>query len=109
MVFSLVHMVVRWLIGLVVVLSRGASPTRLSRSSCVMRRLCCAVRSRVAGTNRRTGSGSRCCPGLSLAPFRSMVFLVTPVTISRWYRRLVARKWTCAARVGQRRVRRSRS
>src|SRR3954471_23833485 len=98
MVLSLVYAVVRWLIGLVGVLSRGDLSREvelvvLCHENAVLRRR--VPRPRYEPADRLWFVAlSR------LVPRRlwSMVFPVTPVTILRWHGRLVARRWTCTDR-----------
>jgi putative transposase len=101
MVFSLTFRVIWWLIGLVVVLSRRDLSNEIEllvlRPEPVGRRI---ARSHVLAMRRPTGSGSWRCPGFCLAA-ASTVFPVTPATILRWHRDLVARRWCgCGNRVG---------
>jgi putative transposase len=94
MVFSLAYALVRWLIGLVVVLSRGDLSKEvellvLRHENAVLRRQ--VPRPRYQPADRIwLAALSRCVPRRRW----SAVFPVTPATILRWHRRLVARKWT---------------
>lgn len=64
-----------------------------------MRTRCCAASSAAdCGGIRPTGSGSRRCPGWVSRHRWTEVFPVTPATILRWHRDLVARKWDYTSR-----------
>jgi putative transposase len=94
MVFSLAYRLVRWLIGRVVVLSRGDLSKAvellvLRHENAVLRRH--VPRPRYQPADRIwLAALSRC---VSRRRW-SAVFPVTPATILRWHQRLVARKWT---------------
>jgi hypothetical protein len=94
MVFSLAYTLVRLLIGLVVVLSRrdlsnGIELLVLRHENAVLRRQ--LPRPRYVPADRLWFVAL-----LRVLPRQrwSTVFPVTPVTILRWHRRLVARRWT---------------
>jgi putative transposase len=94
MVFSLVYLVVRWLLGLVVVFCRGEVSKEvevlvLRHENAVLRRQVPHPRYRPAD-RFWFAALSRLIPGRNW----SAVFPVTPATILRRHRRLVARKWT---------------
>src|SRR5882757_5902530 len=94
MVFRLAYTLVRWLIGLVVVLSRRDLSNEiellvLRHENAVLRRQ--LPRPRYAPADRLWF--------VALSRFLprgrwSTVFRVTPATILRWHRDLVARRWT---------------
>ncbi|MDX6433294.1 MAG: putative transposase [Streptosporangiaceae bacterium] len=94
MVFSLVYTLVRWLISLAVVLSRGDLSKEvellvLRHENAVLRRQ--VPRPRYQPADRIwLAALSRLVPRCRWP----VVFPVTPATILRWHRRLVARKWT---------------
>jgi transposase len=98
MVLSLVYVVVRWLIGLVGVLSRGDLSKEvellvLRHENAVLRRQ--VPRPRYESADRLWFTALSWFLPRRLRP---IVFPVTPATILRWHRRLVARKWTYADR-----------
>jgi hypothetical protein len=61
--FTLVYVIVRSMLGLLVVLFRRDLSKTLSCWSCAMRMRCCAARSHACGTSRRTGRGWPRCLG----------------------------------------------
>jgi transposase len=94
MVFSLAYRLVRWLIGLVAVLSRGDLSKEVELL--VLRHENVVLRRQVPRPHYQPADRiwlaalSRCVQRRRW----SVVFPVTPATILRWHRRLVARKWT---------------
>jgi hypothetical protein len=94
MVFSLVYMVVRWLTGLVVVLSRGDLSKEVELL--VLRHENAVLRRQVPRPRYEPADRIWLAALSRLVPRRrwSVVFPVTRATILRWHQRLVARKWT---------------
>src|SRR5262245_47980918 len=100
MVLFLVYMVVRWLIGLVVVFCRGDRSKDvellvLRHENAVLRRQ--VQRSHYTSADRLWFAALS---GLVPRGRWTVLFPVTPATILRWHRRLVARKWTYTDRRG---------
>lgn len=98
MVFSLVYLTVRRLLGLVVVIQRGEVSKDvellvLRHENGVLRRQ--VPRPRYESADRLWFAALSWLVPRRLWP---AVFPVTPATILRWHRRLVARKWTYADR-----------
>jgi putative transposase len=98
MVLSLVYAVVRWPIGLVGVLSRGDLSKEVELL--VLRQENAVLRRQIPRPRYEPADRIWFAALSRLVPRRlwSMVFPVTPATILRWYRRLVACRWTCTDR-----------
>jgi len=106
MLLSILYQLVRWLLGLTVVLvrrdlSRDAELLVLRHENAVLRRQVTRVRYTPADRMWLTAL-------LGLLPRRrwAQIFPVTPATILVWHRKLISRKWDYTAR---RRPRRPRS
>jgi transposase len=93
MVLSLVYAVVRWLLGLVGVLARGDLSKEVELL--VLRHENAVLRRQVPGPRYEPADRIWFAALSRLVPRHlwSMVFPVTPATILRWHRRLVARRW----------------
>ena len=95
MIFSAVYLLVRCLLSCLMLLARGevskdAELLVLRHENAVLRRH--VPRPRYEPADRLWFAAlSRLVPRRRWA----MVFPVTPATILRWHRRLIARKWTC--------------
>jgi putative transposase len=96
--FSLVHLVVRWLPGVVVVLCRGEVSKDVELL--VLRHKNAVLRRQVPHSRYRPADRFwlAALSRLVLRCRRPAMFPVTPATLLRWHRRLVARKWTCTGR-----------
>jgi putative transposase len=94
MVFSLAYTLVRWLIGLAAVLSRGDLSKEVELL--VLRHENAVLRRQVPRPRYQPADRIWFAALSRFVPRRrwSAVFPVTPATILRWHRRLVARKWT---------------
>jgi hypothetical protein len=98
MVFSLVYALVRWLVGLAVVFSRGDLSKEVELL--VLRHENAVLRRQVPRPGCQPADRIWLAALSWLVPRCRwpVVFLVTPATILRWHRCLVARKWTCTDR-----------
>ena len=100
MVVSLCYMVLRWLLRLIVLRTRSNECKELE--IVVLRHELATLRRRTRRPAIRTidrlflAAASRLLP---LASWRS--FIVTPATLLRWHRRLVAKRWTYACPAGR--------
>jgi putative transposase len=92
--FSLVYLVVRWLLGVVVVLCRGEVSKDVELL--VLRQENAVLRRQVPHPRYQPTDRFWLAALSRLVPRRRWpaMFPVTPATLSRWHRRLVALKWT---------------
>src|SRR3954471_5944557 len=100
MPFALAYMIVRFVLALVSVLVRGDASKEAELL--VLRHENAVLRRQVSNPGYEPADRIWFAALSRLVPRRlwPAVFPVTPATILRWYRRLVARKWTYADRRG---------
>ena len=99
MLVSLCYRLIGWLLEFVVLLVR---PGEFKELEIIVVRHELAILRRTTHVRRSPPSTGRCSrlpANSSRAGWRS--FIVTPATLLRWHRRLVARRWTCARPVGR--------
>ena len=98
MPLKIVYLLMRWLLGLVVLLSRSDRPK--DAEFLVLRHENAVLRRQIGRVRYQPGDRLWLSALSRLIPKRRWgeVFAVTPATLLAWHRRLVARKWT--ARTG---------
>jgi putative transposase len=101
--WSLAYLAVRWLVQLVLLRRRSEEFRELE--IVVLRHELAVLRRRVHRPQLDSADRVLLAAASRLLPrFRWGSFLVTPTTLLRWHRRLVARRWTYAVGSGGRRL-----